>query len=77
MTGAAIKPVGGSLPAALGRLLTWPIRKIRGSVGLFVNPIIFKELKISSRRKRTYFLRAGYLLLLVLSLLLTWWGVVQ
>jgi len=77
LTGAAIKPVGGSALAALVRLLMWPIRMIRSGVGLFVNPIVLKELKVSSRRKRTYFLRAGYLLVLVLSLLLTWWGVVQ
>ena len=77
MTGAAIKPVRGSLRAALGRVLMWPMRMIRGGVALFVNPIVLKELKASSRRKRTYFLRAGYLLLLVSALLLTWWGVVQ
>lgn len=77
MSGAAVKSKGGSSLAALARLLTSPFRIIRGGVGLFVNPIVLKELKVSSRRKRTYFLRAGYLLLLVLALLLTWWGVVQ
>lgn len=77
MTGVAIKSKGGAAVAALVGLLTWPIRLIRGGIGLVVNPIVLKELKVSSRRKRTYLLRAGYLLLLVLSLLLTWWGVVQ
>lgn len=58
-------------------LIAWPFWLVRGSIGLVLNPMLLKELKVSSRRKRTYFLRAAYLLVLVAALLLTWWIVIQ
>lgn len=81
MTGAALQP--GPAPTAppsdwtFGRVLLLPLTLLRAALGLVVNPVFLKELKVSSRRKRTYFLRAGYLLLLVTILLLTWWAVIQ
>ncbi len=82
MTGASTSANAGSArrasrAAALVHALGWPVRLLGAGWGLVVNPILLKELKVSSRRKRTYFLRAGYLLLLVTALLLTWWAVIQ
>ncbi|MCL4198040.1 MAG: ABC transporter permease subunit [Phycisphaerales bacterium] len=49
----------------------------RSAVGLVASPILVKELTVSSRRRRTYWLRATYLLLLVASLLFAWWVMAQ
>jgi ABC-type transport system involved in multi-copper enzyme maturation permease subunit len=37
------------------------------------NPIVAKELRVGSRRKRTYALRAGYLLVLLAIMLIVWY----
>jgi len=70
----ALADASRSLPR---RIVTLPYRFIRSTIGLIVNPIFLKELTVSSRRQRTYWLRATYLLLLVLALLLTWWVMAQ
>ncbi len=40
-------------------------------------PIFSKELRISSRRKRNYFLRSSYLLILLIAILLAWEAMVH
>lgn len=73
----AAPPASGRLAPVLRRAAAWPFAAARSAFGLVVNPIFLKELTVSSRRKRTYWLRATYLLLLVLALLLTWWAMSQ
>ncbi len=77
-------PAGGTAPAPAPtgpsrrrRVATLPFALARGTVGLVASPILIKELTVSSRRRRTYWLRASYLLLLVLSLLFAWWVMAQ
>ncbi|MHC4727637.1 MAG: hypothetical protein ACYS17_10470, partial [Planctomycetota bacterium] len=41
-----------------------------------VGPIFDKELRVSSRRKRNYFLRSGYIILLGVFVLSTWYSTV-
>ena len=51
------------------------VRAFRPSV--LTGPILGKELRVSSRRRRTYLLRFGYLALLTFVVLLVWWGTVR
>lgn len=82
MSSSAAEP-GSARPAAAQsksiarRAAGLPFAALRTAVGLVVNPIFLKELTVSSRRKRTYWLRAAYLLMLVLALLMTWWVMSQ
>lgn len=82
MSSSAAEP-GSARPAAaqsksiVRRAAGLPFDALRTAVGLVVNPIFLKELTVSSRRKRTYWLRAAYLLMLVLALLMTWWVMSQ
>ena len=44
---------------------------------LLRGPLLGKELRVSSRRRRTYLLRAGYLLMLGLYAVLVWQAAVS
>jgi len=67
----ASPPVPALAPSRRG-----PIRRLRDGIGLavevVVNPVLSKELRIASRQRRTYLLRAGYLSALLAVLLLVW-----
>lgn len=44
---------------------------------ILFNPIVGKELRVSARRRRTYWLRGVYLTFAVVVMLLAWWTIVQ
>lgn len=74
---APAPPAAPQGPSRSRRFVALPWRIARSAVGLVASPILVKELTVSSRRRRTYWLRATYLLLLVASLLFAWWVMAQ
>ncbi len=75
MTEDAKRPANGSTGPRLGA--SWLRGAALGVPALALRvfgPILDKELRVSSRRRRNYVLRGSYLLLLTVFAALAWWG---